>query len=81
MTNETMGPHGVLSKRYNLDLNHFPHEAKERAYCGLHKWVDDTVTQRNVLTCNVNLCVKCYGIFHKIRNVNELKKAFKKVSK
>ena len=53
--------------RLDQTLDHFPYPSEVgSARCGLHRWAG-IETQKTVLlckTCGVNLCLKCYRLFH-----------------
>ena len=83
VTDQLMSETGGLSFRVDNCLDHLPSVSKPRAYCALHNWVDQTKTQQHVMycpTCNVNLCIKCYRLFHLILNPDSLRKACKRHS-
>ena len=52
---------GILSKRLDPTLDHFPIPTKANIKCGLHKWVG-METEINIgyfPSCNVNICIAC----------------------
>ena len=74
---------GILSKRLDPTLDHFPRPTKANIRCGLHKWVG-METERNIgyfPSCNVNLCISCYSGFHSVTDLvkdkNKLKLKYK----
>ncbi len=60
-------PNGSLSCRLMKSLDHLPENpSKKKSRCSLHRWLGYE-TQKGVMycpSCNVNLCIDCYKIFH-----------------
>ena len=72
ITNESLCPHGLLKRRLNTSFQHLPEVPNaKKPRCQLHRWARDrsgTEVFSGVTTCSVcrvNLCVRCYNIFHK----------------
>ena len=66
INDRTLDPDGALQCRIDRTLCHLPEIAEGRARYIIHRWVG-IETLRCVVhcpTCNVNLCNKCYKIFH-----------------
>ena len=62
---------GSLKTRINCLLDHIPDNSKPNARCSLHRWLG-IETQKEISYChgcNVNLCLQCYRIFHKQRDI------------
>ena len=72
---------GKLSCRLDHTLDHIPirpHNSKVR--CRIHRWVG-VESQKDVFlcpSCEVNLCVDCYHIFHHTENMVMMKKSLSK---
>ena len=71
ITNESLCPHGQLKRRLNTSFQHLPEVPNaKKPRCQLHRWARDrsgTEVFSGVITCSVcrvNLCVRCYNIFH-----------------
>ena len=71
ITDSSLGIGGALSCRFITALDHLPvgvqSNGKSSVKCGMHRWFETQVTSQMLYcqTCRVNLCVKCYKIFHK----------------
>ena len=79
MNNETLlVTNLLLNIRINRTLNHLPENPKsKKCRCGLCMWFR-IETQKDILfypTYNVNLCIKCYKIFHNSQNIVAMKMA------
>ena len=82
MSDDALDPTaGKLSCRLDHTLDHIPirpHNSKVR--CSIHRWVG-VETQKDVFlcpSCDVNLCVDCYHIFHHTENMVMMKKSLSK---
>ena len=56
---------GIISKRLDPTLDHFPRPTRANIQCGIHKWVGMEI-ERNIgycPSCNVNVCIACYSGF------------------
>ena len=75
--NGTLAENGSLRCRLNTTLSHLPERQQtKKAKCALHCWVG-IKKQAPVLhypTCDIYLCVDCYGIFHIVPNIIGMKK-------
>ena len=82
ITDDSLHPEfGRLRLRLNKHLDHLPAETNSStsARCGFHRWLGHE-TCKSVsfcATCNVNLCVRCYKIFHQEEHLVEQKDALK----
>ena len=76
---------GSLKCRLDMRLDHLPCEkVSSRARCGLHRWVGvESQSQISYCrTCGVNLCIKCYRLFHEQVDLLKMKSSLlKKYSK
>ena len=78
ITDNSLRPNGKYTKRLFNPRAHFPKECvligaddkgkrvRKQPSCGLHGWLGKQ-SRNKVLhcsTCNVNLCVDCYEMFH-----------------
>ena len=72
VTDSTLCPEsGSLKTRINFSLDHIPDYSKPNKICSLHRWLS-IKTQKSISYChgcNVNLCLQCYRIFHKHRDI------------
>ena len=62
---------GSLKTRLNCSLDHIPDNSKPNARFSLHRWFS-IETQKAISYChgcNVNLCLQCYHIFNKHRDI------------
>ena len=82
ITDDSLDPEfGRLRLRLNKHLDHLPAETSSgtSARCQFHRWLGHE-TCKSVsfcATCNVNLCVRCYKIFHQEEHLVEQKDALK----
>ena len=69
---------GHFKCRLDTTLDHLPVKtAGTNSRCALHKWVN-IETQKQVMfcpTCNVNLCLSCYRLFHTKPNLLQMKES------
>ena len=85
INNETLlSTNPSLNIRLNRTLDHLPKKPKlKKCRCRLHMWFG-IKTQKDTLfcpTCNVNLCIKCYKMFHNCQNIVAMKMAlYKKIA-
>ena len=81
ITDKTLGEYGGLNIRLKNEFNHCPVAPNgKRARCSLHRWANYE-TQKHVIrcsACSVNLCVKCWKVFHTEKDLNEI---FRKIDK
>ena len=57
-------------------IDHLPERSSNKAQCQLHRWVDGRKEGGAVLlcsACNVNLCIDCYGLFHRVPDLVAMK--------
>ena len=75
----TLDERGSLRIRLDTSHDHLPEEANEKARCSMHRWLGYETTSQisHCPTCNVNLCVKCYRIFHYTPNLVSMKAQLK----
>ena len=84
VNDEALNPFtGKLSMRMDhLSHSHLPEQVHSReARCQLHKWVTGKRFRGGLgycTSCNVNLCMKCYGLFHKTGDIVSMKDNLKK---
>ena len=78
MSDDALDPvAGKLACKLDTTLDHTlirPPNSKVR--CSVYRWVG-VETQKDVIlcpSCDVNLCIDCYHIFHHIPNMNMMKK-------
>ena len=78
ITDNSLHPNGKYTKRLFNPRAHFPKECvligaddkgkrvRKQPSCGLHGWLGKQSRNKilHCSTCNVNLCVDCYEIFH-----------------
>ena len=66
-TDLSLAENGALQCRLNTTMSHLPSRKRGiRPQCALHSWTGSR-NQSDILycrTCNINLCVDCYKIFH-----------------
>ena len=74
---DTLEETGALRCRLDTTLCHLPIKPQsKKAKCAIHRWVG-VEKQAQILhcpTCNMHLCVECYGLFHKTPNLVSMKK-------
>ena len=75
--------HGILSRRLDATLDHYPGRATGNIRCGIHRWVG-VETERNVAYCpayNVILCIAYSSGFHHVKDIvrdkDKLKRKYK----
>ena len=74
----SLGSIGAMSIRLETHYDHLPQRPKIRKpRCELHRWggVDMRASMRYCATCNVNLCIDCYKMFHQNANITQSKKS------
>ena len=89
ISDESLHPyHGALKIRLSGLYHHCPaHPYAKDPTCSLHWWAaDDNAYKRrgNIMRCdccNVNLCIDCFPLFHRIKDVKRLKSEIKKIIK
>jgi hypothetical protein len=68
----SLSENGLLQCQLDTTLSHLPSRKKgNRPQCGLHACTG-TRMQSDILycqSCNIHLCVDCYGIFHTHSNI------------
>jgi len=77
---------GELRVRLSAKYFHCPTRPKAKdPSCQLHRWASNDPSHKNrggILCCdccNVNLCIECFDLFHKINDVKRLKSEVLKV--
>ena len=64
---------GKFACRLIPELDHLPMpKTGSNVRCALHRWGNKTTVQRSVMmcpTCNIQLCLNCYKIFHSERDL------------
>jgi hypothetical protein len=87
ISDESLHPHhGALKIRLSGLYHHCPARphAKDPT-CSLHRWAsEDNAFKRrgNIMKCdccNVNPCIDCFPLFHRIEDVKKLKSEIKKI--
>ena len=76
----SLEPTGRLSLRLNRSVDHIPDESKNKARCCLHWWAANVRLEGQILaclSCNVTLCTKCFGLFHRVQDLNAMKERIK----
>ena len=71
---------GKLRCRLDTNLNHLPIKCMKDANCQLHYWLHKSKFRQQLMTCptcNVNLCIYCYKIFHDVPNLKYLEDKLK----
>jgi hypothetical protein len=78
-TDLTLAENGALRCRMDRTLDHFPVKAAPKVKCAVHRWVGFRKEGELLYCpqCNVNLCVHCYGIFHRCPNLVSIKEFFR----
>ena len=80
MENASLEPTGILSLQLNRSVDHIIDEAKKKARCALHYWASGIRYEGQIvacLSCNISLCTKCYGLFHRVQDFNSMKHIIK----
>jgi hypothetical protein len=77
---------GDLRIRLSTKYFHCPVRPKVKdPSCQLHRWASSDPTHKNrggILCCdccNVNLCIECFDLYHKINNVQRLRSEVRKI--
>ena len=76
MENASLEPTGILSLRLNQSVAHIMNEAKNKDRCALHYWSTGIRYEVQImarLSFNITLCTKCYGLFHRLQDLNSMK--------
>ena len=74
----SLGPRGPMSIRLYTQYDHLPqHPQIKKPRCALHSWggVEMRASISYCDTCNVNLCIDCYKMFHHNANITQSKKS------
>ena len=67
---------------FTRDCHHLPSAPKKMSECQLHKWcfkgtkINAGRKKKQICyckTCNVNLCLSCYSIFHTVRDLDRIR--------
>ena len=73
---------GTLMCRLTTNCQHIPAKSRSRRpRCQLHRWArgrDGVAVMNQIISCslcNVDLCVPCFGLFHKEPNLLDMKEA------
>ena len=80
----SLGPRGALSIRLETQYDHLPQLPQiKKLRRALHRWggVEMRALISYCATCNVNLCIDCYKMFHKNANITQSKKSLVNQSK
>ena len=78
--NASLEPTGRLSLQLNRSVDQNVDEAKKKARCALHylaAGIRYKVQIVDCLSCNIILCTKCYGLFHRVQDFNSIKHRIK----
>ena len=72
---------GKLCCRLDPTHDHLPRHSTKRATCALHRWVGSETRSEVSLcvTCQLNLCIGCYAIFHKIPDLHSMKESVERI--
>ena len=85
ISDKSMCPGGFLGvTRLDRSFDHIPIEArcntadKPKLKCAMHRWLGDRKEGKlsYCRTCNVNLCIDCYDLFHMIDGTDEIREEF-----
>lgn len=85
ISDKSMCQGGFLSvTRLDRSFDHIPIEArcntgdKPKLKCAMHRWLGDRKEGKlgYCRTCNVNLCIDCYDLFHMIDGTDEIREEF-----
>ena len=77
ITDATLDERGALRCRLERSLDHLCERPTKRTRCSLHWWAGKCRKESDIVfcpTCNVHLCVDCYGPFHRIPSLVPMKK-------
>ena len=80
MDNDSLEPTVRLSLRFNQSVDHIIDEDKKKSRCALHysaAGIGYKVQIVACLICNISLCTKCYGLFHRVKDFNSMKHRIK----
>ena len=80
MDNAILEPTGRLSLQLNRGIDNNIDEDKKKARCALHYWDASIRYEGQIvafLSCNISLCTKCYGLFHRVQDLNYMKHRMK----
>ena len=71
ITNKTLSERGALRCRMDRTLDHLPMVPNAKVKCALHRWLGFRKEGQLLFCpeCNINLCIGCYGIFHRCPNI------------
>jgi hypothetical protein len=71
-TDSSLAENGALRCRLDTTMSHLPSRKRgKRPQCALHNWIDAR-KNTDILycqSCNINLCIDCYEIFHTVPNL------------
>ena len=76
ITDASLDPCGGLRIRLDISQDHLCERPSKKTRCGLHWWAANIRKESPIVrcpTCDVHLCVDCYGIFHRTPNLVRLK--------
>ena len=88
VSTNSLSVHGSLGIRLNKSSQHLPlnnvMDLKSRhLVCSLHRWANRNVRYKDTVmvcsVCNVSLCLWCYGPFHNILGVSDLRKSVENI--
>ena len=71
-----IGPRGAISIRLETQYDHLPQRPQIlKPIRALHRWggVEMRDSMTYYATCNVNLCIDCYKMFHQNANITQSK--------
>ena len=81
MTDETLDANGKLKIRLNSALDHLPDGTtiSSKPRCALHRCVgiQKKAHIMKCTTCNANLCLTCYKLFHNVTDLVSIKQTLK----
>ena len=83
VTDATLAETGKLRICLNRCLDHLPEAAESKARCALHWWACKKKIEAQILvclSCNVNLCVQCFALFHRTPDLVSMKQRIKNSS-
>ncbi len=78
LTGSLLSETGALRCRLDITLDHLPMSVEGKPKCALHRWAGFRTKGLLLFCpqCNVNLCIGCYGVFHRTRNIASMRAYF-----
>jgi len=76
ITDSSLDECGSLRIRLDTSQDHLCERASKKTRCGLHWWAANIRKESPIVrcpTCDVHLCVDCYGMFHRTPKLVRLK--------